>query len=271
MSRDRIARAAVLAATLLASGCLRSEAGRPAAPPAPRIVEELRVRVVRSVPHDPGAYTQGLLFFEGKLYESTGLLRQSTLRRVDPETGMVEAKVDLEPELFGEGLARVGGRLVQLTWQNGRALFWNLSSLKKEREVAYEGEGWGLCFDGKRLVMSDGSDRLAFRDPDSFAKLGEITVRRAGASVRSLNELECVDGVVYANVWQDNHIARIDPATGDVTGWIDASDLLTLEERRGVDVLNGIAAVPGTRHLLLTGKLWPRAFHVELVPQPKGQ
>jgi len=256
-------------AALLVSACLRSETPRPAAPNN-HTPEELRVRVVRSFPHDRGAFTQGLLMFEGKLYESTGLLNESTLRRVDPESGAVEAKVALEPQLFGEGLARVGGRLIQLTWMNGKALYWTLSSFKREREIAYEGEGWGLCFDGRRLVMSDGSDQLFFRDPESFAKTGQVTVRRSGMPVRNLNELECVDGVVYANIWQDTHIARIDPATGDVTGWIDASNLLSGEERLGVDVLNGIAAVPGTRNLLLTGKKWPRAFEVEIVPAGGG-
>jgi glutamine cyclotransferase len=258
-----MSRAAILLPLLL--GCLRSESTRPT-PPANHAAEELRVRVVRTLPHDRGAFTQGLLLFDGKLYESTGLLRESTLRRVDPDSGTVEAKVALDPALFGEGLARVGGRLIQLTWQNGRALYWNLSSMTKEREVPYEGEGWGLCFDGRRLVMSDGSDQLFFRDPDSFALTGQVSVRRAGSGVRNLNELECADGVVYANIWQDTHIARIDPSTGEVTGWIDASNLLSGDDRIGADVLNGIAAIPGSRHFLLTGKLWPHAFEVELVP-----
>jgi glutaminyl-peptide cyclotransferase len=259
----------LLLVALLAGACLRSEAPRPATPNN-HTPEELRVRVLRTYPHDRGAYTQGLLMFEGKLYESTGLLKESTLRRVDPSSGTVEAKVDLDPELFGEGLARVGGRLIQLTWMNGRALYWNLSSFKKEREIAYEGEGWGLCFDGRRLIMTDGSDQLFFRDPESFAKQGQITVKRAGAPVRSLNELECMDGVVYANIWQDTHIARIDPASGDVTGWIDAGNLLSGEDRIGAEVLNGIAAIPGTRNFLITGKRWPRAFEVEFVPAGGG-
>jgi glutaminyl-peptide cyclotransferase len=181
----------------------------------------------------------------------------------------VEDKVSLDPLLFGEGLARVGGRLYQITWQNGRMLVWNLARLEKEREVTYEGEGWGLCYDGKRLVMSDGSDRLQFRDPETFAKVGEVSVRRAGLPQRQLNELECADGLVYANVWTEPFIARIDPASGEVTGWIDASGLLTREESAGVDVLNGIARVPGSRRFLLTGKLWPRLFEVELVPAPE--
>jgi len=262
-------RARVLPLAALLLGCLRSETPRPAGP-ATRVAEELRVRVMRTLPHDRGAFTQGLLMFEGKLYESTGLLGESTLRRVDPDSGTVEAKVALEPQLFGEGLARVGGRLIQLTWQNGLAIYWTLSTFKKEREVRYEGEGWGLCFDGRRLVMTDGTDQLYFRDPESFAKIGQLGVRRAGTPVTNLNELECVDGVVYANIWQDTHIVRIDPATGDVTAWIDASNLLSGEDRIGADVLNGIAAVPGSRHFLITGKKWPRVFEVELAPAGGG-
>lgn len=254
---------ALALAAAAGAGCARNSSGP--GPPQPRTVEELRVKVVRALPHDRGAFTQGLEFFEGKLYESTGIRGQSTLRRVDPETGRVEAQVALEAPLFAEGLTRVGGHLVQITWQEGRALVWNLSSFKKEREHTYDGEGWGLCHDGKRLVMSDGSDRLAFRDPQSFAKTGEVAVRRNGTPVTNLNELECVDGVVYANVWLQNSIARIDPGTGEVTGWIDASGLLTREEMAGVDVLNGIASLPGTRRFLITGKLWPRIFEVELV------
>ena len=229
-------------------------------------VEKLRLKVIRRFPHDPRAFTQGLLFFEGKFYESTGLLGRSSLRRVDPDSGVVERGVDLPADLFGEGLARVGGRLFQLTWQNGRALVWNLATLRKEREISYQGEGWGLCFDGRHLIMSDGSDTLAIRDAESFAKVGAIVVRRAGQPLRNLNELEWVEGVVYANIWQDNHIARIDPRTGEVTGWIDASGLLAPGEARAADVLNGIAYLPATGHLALTGKLWPWIFEAEVVP-----
>jgi glutamine cyclotransferase len=228
-------------------------------------VEELRLRIVRTLPHDPQAFTQGLLFYDGQLYESTGLHSRSSLRRVDPESGVVERKVDLPAEVFAEGLARVGGRLIQLTWQEGRAFVWNLASMRREKEFSYEGEGWGLCFDGHHLVMSNGSETLSLRDPETFAKVNEIVVRRAGKPVRNLNELECVDGVVYANIWQDNHIARIDPRTGEVTAWIDASGLLAPDEARRADVLNGIAYLPTTGHLLVTGKLWPKVFEVEIV------
>ena len=248
--------------------CVLVACAKPTTQPAQAAsAAKLRFKIVRTFPHDPHAFTQGLLFFEGKFYESTGLLGRSSLRRVDPDSGMVERRVDLPRDLFGEGVARVGGHLVQLTWQNGRALVWNLATLGKEREISYQGEGWGLCFDGRHLIMSDGSETLALRDPESFARVGEIVVRRAGRPVRNLNELECVDGVVYANVWQDNHIARIDPRTGEVTGWIDASGLLAPEEARGADVLNGIAYLPATGHLALTGKLWPRIFEVEIVPE----
>ena len=256
-------------ATLVASAALWALAAcaKPTARPAQAAsAAKLRLKVVRTFPHDPSAFTQGLLFFEGKFYESTGLYGRSSLRRVDPESGVVERGVDLQADLFGEGLARVGGRLIQLTWQNGRALVWNLATLRKEREISYQGEGWGICFDGRSLVMSDGSDTLALRDPEGFARVGEIVVRRAGKPVRNLNELECVEGAVYANVWQDSHIARIDPRTGEVTGWIDASGLLAPEEARAADVLNGIAYLPATGHLVVTGKLWPRIFEVEIVP-----
>lgn len=231
----------------------------------PRAADDLTLRVVRSFPHDRGAFTQGLVFFEGKLYESTGLHGRSSLRRIDPESGAVEREAKLDDDLFGEGLARVGGRLYQLTWQNGRVLVWNLVTFEREREHTYEGEGWGLCFDGKHLVMSDGSDRLVFRDPERFAVVREVRVRRNGQPVTALNELECVGDVIYANVWQTHHIARIDPRTGEVTGWIDASALLSADERFGADVLNGIAHRPDNGRLLVTGKLWPRLFEVEVV------
>jgi len=248
--------------------CVLVACAKPTTQPAQAAsAAKLRFKIVRTFPHDPHAFTQGLLFFEGKFYESTGLLGRSSLRRVDPDSGMVERRVDLPRDLFGEGVARVGGHLVQLTWQNGRALVWNLATLGKEREISYQGEGWGLCFDGRHLIMSDGSETLALRDPESFARVGEIVVRRAGRPVRNLNELECVDGVVYANVWQDTHIARIDSRTGEVTGWLDASGLLAPEEARDADVLNGIAYLPASGHLALTGKLWPRIFEVEIVPE----
>jgi len=227
--------------------------------------EALRVKVVRSFPHDPGAFTQGLIFHAGKLYESTGLVGRSSLRRVDLATGAVEAQVAVDPSLFAEGLAVAEGRLFQLTWQEGRALLWNIDRLTQEGEFRYDGEGWGLCYDGRSLVMSDGSSRLVRRDVRTFDPVGEIAVRSPSGPVYQLNELECVgENTIYANVWQTSRIARIDARTGDVTAWIEAAGLLTADEARRADVLNGIAHLPSGR-FVLTGKLWPRAFEVEFV------
>lgn len=267
---DRLSRALRLV-PLLAAGCAAcAKTSAPPAGKAPPVVEELTLKVVRTYPHDPQAFTQGLLWWEGKLYESTGLAGRSSLRRVELESGRPEKVTPLPAPLFAEGLARVGNRLIQLTWQDGKALAWNLATLEREAAFPYLGEGWGLCHDGKRLVMSDGSDRLTFRDEDDFAKRGEIVVRRAGAPVVNLNELECVGDLVYANVWQSESIARIDARSGDVTGWIDASGLLTRDERPGADVLNGIAYLPERGHFIVTGKLWPRVFEVEIVPRPSA-
>jgi glutamine cyclotransferase len=260
--RDVLLAAVTLFATTAAGVCAKS-----AAPPVPA----LRLKVVRSHPHDPRAFTQGLLLVDGKLYESTGLLGRSSVRRVDLDSGQVELAARLPAELFGEGLARVGQRLFQLTWKNGKAIVWDLVTLKKEAELSYEGEGWGLCFDGKQLVMSDGTDRLTRRNPTTFAKEGDIHVRLAGKPLLNLNELECVGDLIYANVWQDDHIARVDAKSGEVTGWIDASGLLDRAEAASADVLNGIAALDGHGRLLITGKLWPRVFEVEVVTAVRGE
>ncbi len=231
------------------------------------VPEDLVVHVIRSFPHDPEAFTQGLLIHDGRFYESTGLRGHSSLRRVDIESGEVQQKVDVDDALFAEGLARVDDRLIQLTWQAGIANVYDLESFEKVGEFEYHGEGWGLCYDGERLIMSSGNDRLQFRDPQTFEKTGEVRVTRAGRRLRRLNELECVDGLVYANVWMDDHIARIDPESGEVTAWIDAGGLLTREDRHGgEDVLNGIAYVPDTGHFMITGKNWSRMFEVEFVP-----
>jgi Glutamine cyclotransferase len=254
-----ILHAAIVAAAMVASSVCAKPALRAPSPPA------FRLKVVRVYPHDVRAFTQGLLFLDGKLYESTGLNGRSSVRRVDLTSGKVEQESKLPAEFFGEGLARVGERLIQLTWKNRRALVWNLTTLRKESEFSYDGEGWGLCFDGRHLVMSDGSDRLTLRNPTSLAKEGELRVRLAGQPLANLNELECSGSVVYANVWQDNHIARIDARSGEVTAWIDASGLLDPSEAAGADVLNGIAEMANTGHLLITGKLWPHVYEVEVV------
>jgi len=261
--RSTLARAtpaAAIALGWLAAAVCAKPVSRPAAP------VDLRLRVVRSYPHDVKAFTQGLLFWDGKLYESTGLFGRSSVRRVDLASGLVERSSSLPADWFGEGLALVGQRLFQLTWKNHRVVIWDLATLKKQGELGYEGEGWGLCFDGRHLVMSNGSDRLLLRNPDTFAVEGELPVRLAGRPLANLNELECAGSVIYANVWQDQHIARIDRASGRVTGWIDAAGLLEPAEAARADVLNGIATLGNTGHLLVTGKLWPRLFEVEIVP-----
>ncbi|UJR84668.1 glutaminyl-peptide cyclotransferase [Sandaracinus amylolyticus] len=237
---------------------------RSAEPPEP---ERLRVNVIRSFPHASDAFTQGLLWHEGHLYESTGQYRRSSLRRVALESGEVLERRDLEPRIFAEGLARVGDRLYQLSWQEGQAFVWSLPAFEPVRTFEYEGEGWGLCHDGTHLVMSDGSDELFFRDPETFEIERRVRVRERGRPLDQLNELECVDGVVWANVWQTDRIVRIDPRTGNVTAIVDARGLLDDEEREDADVLNGIAWIPERGHFVITGKYWPRMFEVEMVPR----
>lgn len=263
----RIVSAVLLASVAAAVLIVTSVCAKPAVHRS--AVAQLRLKVIRTYPHDVRAFTQGLLMFDGKLYESTGLHGRSSVRRVDLASGVVEAQTALPAELFGEGLARVGQRLIQLTWKNRKALVWDLGTLSKVAEFSYDGEGWGLCFDGRRLVMSDGSDRLTFRNPTTFEPEGELRVRRDGRPVMNLNELECVGGLVYANVWQDNHIARIDAATGVVTGWIDATGILDRDLSGSADVLNGIAVMETTGTLLVTGKLWPNLYEAEVVPVTK--
>jgi glutaminyl-peptide cyclotransferase len=229
----------------------------------------LGLKVLAVHPHDPTCYTQGLLWHRGDLYESCGQYGQSSLRRTDPATGAVRQHTAVPANFFAEGLALVGERLLQLTWHEKVALVYDRKSLGKTGELAYEGEGWGLSYDGKRLVMSDGSDRLTLRDPATFAVLpgaGELKVTREGVPVERLNELECVGDVLYVNVWQTDEILRIDAATGRITGSIDAAGLLTPLEREKAEVLNGIAWNPETRRFWITGKYWPKMFEVEIVP-----
>lgn len=254
----------LLAALLLVAPLVGVDCARGTEPMA---VQYLGVRVVAELPHDPEAFTQGLLWHGGKLYESTGLNGHSSLRRVDPASGAVEQSQALPEELFGEGLARVGDRLVQLTWRHGEARYYDLSTFRLERRASYPGEGWGLCFDGRDLVMSDGSASLVRRDPASFAETGRLEVRLDGVPVGGLNELECAEGWIYANVWKSDRILRIDPGSGDVVAVIDAAPLRARFDRPpGPDaVLNGIAYRDTTATFLLTGKFWPLVFEVVFV------
>ena len=225
-------------------------------------VRELRVEVLRRFPHDTTAYTQGLILFQGKLLESTGRYGQSDLRRLDPATGTVEQRVGISPAFFGEGIARVDDRLIMLTYKAQRAFALGIEQFDQLETFRYRGEGWGLCNDGRRLIMSNGSSRLTFRDLQSFEEIGGVDVTLRGVPQMQLNELECVGDTVYANVYQRDIILRIDLASGYVTEYIDASGLLTPEESRGVDVLNGIAYDPDRDRFYITGKLWPTMFEV---------
>jgi glutaminyl-peptide cyclotransferase len=240
----------------------RPAAAQPPAAAAAREPERLKVKVLASFKHDPTAYTQGLLWHDGKLYESTGLYGKSSLREVSPASGEVLRLLSLPAAYFGEGLALVGDQLIQLTWKEQTAFVYGRARFDQQGTFEYTGEGWGLCWDGRKLIMSDGSDRLTFRDPGTFAPLGGVNVTEGGKPVLDVNELECVDGAVWANVWQTDRILRIDPASGQVTAEADASGLLTPEEKAAAEVLNGIAWRPDTKTFYITGKNWPKMFEV---------
>lgn len=220
-------------------------------------------RVVASYPHDPGAFTQGLFFHDGFLYEGTGLHGRSSIRKVELETGRIVQAVELPEEFFGEGITVWGDRLIAITWQEQTAFVLDLKTFKLWRKFSYTGEGWGLTQNGRELIMSDGSAELRFLDPQNFRELRRLRVTAGGKPVAQLNELEWVDGEIYANVWQSDRIARIDPKTGHVKAWINLAGLLP--QRNGSDdVLNGIAYDAKRKRLFVTGKLWPRLFEIAL-------
>ena len=231
---------------------------------AARAEVRLTLEVVATYPHDPAAFTQGLLWHRGKLYESTGMYGTSSLREVELTSGRIARRLELAPDQFAEGLALAGGELFQLSYQGEHGWVWDVGTFTKVREFAYRGEGWGLTFDGSALIQSDGGSRLTFRSPADFSVLRELAVVRAGRPQFYLNELEWVNGEIWANVWQSDEILRIDPRTGLVTGSVDASQLLSPEERRRADVLNGIAWNAERGLFLITGKYWPKLFAVAI-------
>ncbi|MEK6283277.1 MAG: glutaminyl-peptide cyclotransferase [Acidobacteriota bacterium] len=221
--------------------------------------------VVNTWPHDPDAYTQGLIFHDGKLLESTGEVGHSTLRRVELETGKVVQKVDVPPPYFAEGITLFKGKIYQLTWQHQKGFIYDAWSFEKLGEFTYAGEGWGLTNDGKSLILSDGTNRIKFLDPNNFQVKKVITVSDRGQPVNQLNELEYVHDEIYANIWHENRIARIDAETGRIVGWINLNGLLSPGDVNDEEaVLNGIAYDLATGRLFVTGKLWPKLFEIRL-------
>jgi glutaminyl-peptide cyclotransferase len=224
--------------------------------------------LVKTYPHDTGAFTEGLFYLNGFLYESTGLEGQSSIRKVRLETGEVVQKVVVPPQYFGEGIVNWKNHLISLTWKNQVGFVHDLSTLKTQRQFAYQGEGWALTQDGKRLIMSDGTPELRFLDPETLKETGRITVTYDGKPVPQVNELEWVKGRIYANVWETNMLIMIDPAQGSIQGVIDLSNLLPNSERPpGPDsVLNGIAYDAVHDRLFVTGKNWPKLFEIRVLP-----
>ena len=249
-------------------GARSSLAGSPLASPTPS-APVYGYRVVAEFPHDPDAFTQGLDYVDDVLYEGTGRRGASTLREVELETGEVIRSVALDADYFGEGIAVLGDRIFQLTWQEQVCFVYDRETFEVVDTFDYPTEGWGLTTDGDRLIMSDGTSRLTFRDPETFEEIGHVDVRDEGEPIFDLNELEYVDGdgEIWANVWTTELVARIDPETGLVTGWIDLTGLLELDEgqEESVDVLNGIAYDAETGRIFVTGKLWPTLFQIELI------
>ncbi len=252
----------LVVAAVAAGGCRPGDASEESAPSTPPAPIEAVVEV-RSHPHDSTAFTQGLLWHDGRLYESTGRYGESTIRIVDLASGAVRQRTPLAPQYFGEGIAVLNGRLYQLTWQEGVALVYDPATLREMGRVQYTGEAWGLTSDGESLIVSDGSSYLTWVDPSSFAVRRTVRVTDGGRPVDQLNELEWVRGEVWANVWHTNHVVRIDTATGRVLGRLDLSALVPAVADREA-VLNGIAYDQAGDRLFATGKLWPRLFEISV-------
>jgi glutamine cyclotransferase len=226
------------------------------------IVQHFGYNLVNTYPHDTQAFTEGLIFDDGYLFESTGLLGNSTLRRVDLSTGKVLQEITLPVQYFGEGITIVNDTIVQLTWQSNLGFVYDKNSFELLKNFTYSTEGWGLTFDGKNLIMSDGSDNLFFLNPSNFERIGQIQVHEGNSSVFDLNELEFMNGEVYANIWHQQKIAVINPENGEVRGWID---LTGLGSSIGENVLNGIAYDVKNNRLFVTGKDWPQLYEIKLV------
>ena len=225
-------------------------------------------KIINTYPHDPNAYIQGLVIEDGQFYEGTGRYLQSTLRKVEVETGEALQTANLPPEMWGEGITIFEDKIIQLTWHAGIGFVYDRESFELLQMFSYPTQGWGITHDGQRLIMSDGTANLYFRDPDTFAEIGRVEVLNNGQPVTNLNELEYINGEIFANVWHTDRIARIDPDTGRVVGWIDLTGLQSPEDRSQdpEGVLNGIAYDPEHDRLFVTGKYWPKIYEIELIP-----
>jgi glutamine cyclotransferase len=238
------------------------------AAPATEEIPTLAYELVKARPHDRGAFTEGLVYWDGMLIESTGLYGHSVLRKVDLETGVVRQEVKLPEQYFGEGIAVLDGKIYQLTWQNHRGFIYDAKSMDQLGEFSFAGEGWGLTTDGRSLIMTDGTNRIRFLDPVTFEVTRTIDISAHGQPVANLNELEYVRGELYANVWKTEFILRIDPSTGKILGSVDFVGLLPQGDRaRDTDVMNGIAYDAQRDRLFVTGKNWPKLFEVKVKPR----
>jgi len=264
------------AAGLLGIVLLRSDAGSrsatpgnnrpvPAIAPSGPVARQLSCEVVGAYPHDPSAFLQGLVWYDGGFYESTGLEGRSTLRRVDFPSGAVVKSLALAPDLFGEGLTLVSNHLVQLTWTSHRGFVYDRETFRLLREFQYDTEGWGITWDGKNLIMSDGSAALTYLDPDTFQPVRRLPVTMNGQPLANLNELEFIEGRIWANVWQTDWIVCIDPNSGQVDSFLDLAGILPATSRTGSeDVLNGIAFDPQAKRIFVSGKCWPKLFEIRV-------
>jgi glutaminyl-peptide cyclotransferase len=242
--------------------------GRSSDAAGPRQTPEYTFKIIHVFPHDPAAFTQGLVYRNGFLYEGTGLNGQSSLRKVRLETGEVVQHVDLSGEFFGEGIAIVKDQIIQLTWQSQTGFVYRLSDFQLLRRFSYSGEGWGLTSNGNEILMSDGTAEIRVLNATTLTEKRRFTVRDGATPIDQLNELEFVVGEIFANVWQTNRIARISPRTGKVVGWIDLKGLLSpVYSRKSDAVLNGIAYDSAHKRLFVTGKLWPNIFEIQIVPK----
>jgi glutamine cyclotransferase len=257
-------------ALFLLSACCQFLCGQTSHQVSAHPAQEYTFTIVSAYPHDATAFTQGLAYRDGFLYEGTGRNGQSSLRKVRLETGEIVRQVNLEPDLFGEGITLLNDKVIQLTWKSEIGFVYDLNSFRLLRRFSYSGEGWGLATDGRDLLMSDGTSEIRVLDGETFQEKRRLRVHDGSTPVNQLNELEFVEGQIFANVWHSNRVARISPQTGNVVGWIDLTGLLSPMYRLEPEaVLNGIAYDPVGKRLFVTGKLWPRVFEIRLIPKAR--